>query len=128
MIHNVTERGNTRYRSFRLSNLLLGVLLCSVTAELPAMAGTEDHFSPALVKRGEQTYLINCSRCHGVRLVNPAGYTFDLRHFPPNERDRFFHSVTQGKGNMPAWGDLLKPDQIEALWAYIKTEGAKQRK
>ncbi|OGI67088.1 MAG: hypothetical protein A2W18_06735 [Candidatus Muproteobacteria bacterium RBG_16_60_9] len=71
--------------------------------------------------------MINCSRCHGVRLVNPAGYTFDLRRFPPDQRERFSQSVANGKGNMPAWGDLLKLDQIDALWAYVKTEGANQR-
>jgi hypothetical protein len=21
--------------------------------------------------------------------------------------------------NMPPWGDLLKPDDVEALWAYV---------
>jgi mono/diheme cytochrome c family protein len=27
--------------------------------------------------------------------------------------------VTKGKNSMPAWGDLLKPVEIEALWAYV---------
>jgi mono/diheme cytochrome c family protein len=27
--------------------------------------------------------------------------------------------VTNGKSQMPAWGDLLKGDDIEALWAYV---------
>lgn len=87
----------------------------------------DETFPPEMVKRGEQTYLINCSRCHGVRLVNPVGYTFDLRKFPHDQKKRFFHSVSKGKGNMPAWGDLLKTDQIEALWSYISTEGQKQQ-
>jgi len=24
---------------------------------------------------------------------------------------------------MPPWGDLLKPDEIDALWAYVATGG-----
>jgi mono/diheme cytochrome c family protein len=27
--------------------------------------------------------------------------------------------VTRGKSQMPAWGDLLKPEEVEALWAYV---------
>lgn len=110
-----------------MSNPILGVWLALAVAVLPAAAIAGDNFPPALVKKGEQLYLINCSRCHGVRLVNPVGFTFDLRQFPPDQRSRFFHSVSKGKGNMPAWGDLLTQDEIKALWAYVKTEGAKQR-
>jgi mono/diheme cytochrome c family protein len=105
----------------------IGRALLFLVVALPLGAVAGDDFPPDLVRHGEQMYLINCSRCHGVHLINPVGYTFDLRRFPPNQRERFFHSVSKGKGNMPAWGDLLKPDQIEALWAYVKTEGAKQR-
>ena len=44
---------------------------------------------------------------------------FNLRKFPPDQRDRFVSSVTRGKNQMPPWGDFFKPDQLEALWAYI---------
>jgi mono/diheme cytochrome c family protein len=27
--------------------------------------------------------------------------------------------VTYGVRAMPPWGDILKPDDIEALWAYV---------
>lgn len=50
---------------------------------------------------------------------------FDLRKFPPDEHDRFVRSVTHGKNQMPPWGDLLKSDDIEALWAYV-TMGEKK--
>jgi mono/diheme cytochrome c family protein len=49
---------------------------------------------------------------------DPEG-AFDLRKFPHDQRDRFVNSVTHGKGQMPAWGDLLKPADIEALWSYV---------
>jgi mono/diheme cytochrome c family protein len=29
--------------------------------------------------------------------------------------------VTNGKNNMPPWGDVLKPNDVEALWAYFST-------
>jgi hypothetical protein len=28
-------------------------------------------------------------------------------------------AVTNGIRNMPPWGDVLKRDEIEALWAYV---------
>src|SRR5262245_17895670 len=31
----------------------------------------------------------------------------------------FVDSVTNGKRNMPPWDDVLDPDDIEALWAYV---------
>ena len=64
---------------------------------------------------------------NGIGLVNPVGYTFDLRRFPADDRERFFHSVMKGKGNMPAWGDLLKEDQVQALWAYVQTQMKKPK-
>lgn len=57
-------------------------------------------------------------------MVNPGTVSFDLRKFPEDEKPRFLNSVTHGKNNrMPAWGDLLKTDEMEALWAYVMTRG-----
>ena len=47
----------------------------------------------------------------------PRG-SFDLRTFPPQQYTRFANSVDKGKNNMPPWGDLLQPADVEALWAY----------
>jgi mono/diheme cytochrome c family protein len=47
----------------------------------------------------------------------------DLRKFPREDRERFVSTVTRGKNQMPPWGDLLKPDEIEALWAYVAAGG-----
>jgi mono/diheme cytochrome c family protein len=43
--------------------------------------------------------------------------------FPRGERERFVNSVTRGKNQMPPWGDLLKPEEVEALWAYVAAGG-----
>ncbi len=58
-------------------------------------------------------------------MVNPGTITFDLRRFPHEDKPRFVHSVTEGKnGRMPAWGDLLSVQEIDEIWAYVKTGGA----
>ena len=36
-----------------------------------------------------------------------------------SQRERFVNSVTKGKNQMPPWGGLLKPEEIEALWLYV---------
>jgi hypothetical protein len=43
----------------------------------------------------------------------------DLRTFPRDARVRFVDSVTHGKRNMPSWDDVLKPGDVDALWAYV---------
>src|SRR5215475_5548899 len=56
--------------------------------------------------------------CHGTRMRNPQ-WAINLRDFPRNAHARFVDSVTNGKRNMPPWDDVLDPDDIEALWAYV---------
>lgn len=51
-------------------------------------------------------------------MKDPEG-SFDLRKFPSDQHERFVRSVTQGKGSMPPWGGLFKPDDIASLWAYV---------
>jgi len=69
---------------------------------------------------GAEIYARNCSPCHGARMLDPQG-AFDLRKFPRDQRERFVTSVTKGKNAMPPWGDVLKPEEIEALWLYVTT-------
>ena len=77
-----------------------------------------ESFPPQRIATGAEIFSRNCSPCHGARMQDPEG-AFDLRTFPPGEHDRFVRSVTNGKNQMPAWGDLLKGDDVEALWAYV---------
>ena len=72
------------------------------------------------VALGAEIYARNCSACHGARMLDPQG-AFDLRKFPRDQRERFVTSVTKGKNAMPPWGDVLKPEEIEALWLYVTT-------
>jgi mono/diheme cytochrome c family protein len=75
-------------------------------------------FAPEQVKRGAALYAANCESCHGVRMEGPPWAT-DLRTFPPDQSTRFVDSVANGVRNMPPWGDVLKRDEIDALWAYV---------
>lgn len=75
-------------------------------------------FPPAQIKQGADIYETRCATCHGAHMKNPP-WAIDLGTFPRDERARFIDAVTNGVRNMPPWSDVLKPDDIEALWAYL---------
>ena len=83
-----------------------------------AAAGDEPQFPPEQIKRGAALFARHCATCHGTRMRNPQ-WAIDLRDFPRNAHARFVDSVTNGKRNMPPWDDVLGPDEIESLWAYV---------
>jgi mono/diheme cytochrome c family protein len=87
---------------------------------VPASVGSarSQSFTAEQVQAGADIYERNCSPCHGPRMLD-AQSAFNLRNFPRDQHDRFVNSVTRGKNQMPPWGDMLKPDDIEALWAYV---------
>jgi mono/diheme cytochrome c family protein len=96
-----------------------GLLACvAVVAATATLAHAVDN---ALAEKGAQIYEDRCSACHGENLRNTSGgWSFDLRRLRPDEHDRFVQSVTNGKDNMPSWYGVLKPEDIDAIWAYIR--------
>lgn len=90
----------------------------SSTALLCAAAFAQNAVTPEQIKQGSEIYAVNCATCHGNRMKNPE-WAIDLATIPKDDRQRFIQSVTNGKNNMPPWGDVLKPNEIEALWAYF---------
>ena len=83
-------------------------------------------FDAKAIASGHQTYQSFCEKCHGRDMVSSGGAFFDLRTFPPTDRQRFESSVTNGKRAMPAWGNILKPTDIDELWAYVSSQGNAQ--
>jgi len=69
-------------------------------------------------EKARRYFAHHCATCHGTRMRNPQ-WAINLRDFPRNAHARFVDSVTNGKRNMPPWDDVLDPDDIEALWAYV---------
>lgn len=77
----------------------------------------------ALVKKGKAAYDQLCLKCHGKDLVNAGTGSFDLRKFPLDQKQRFYDSVNNGRGDMPAWADVLFEGELDAIWAYVATQG-----
>jgi len=76
-------------------------------------------FDPKLIAKGAEIYETRCQTCHGPRMTKPEWAPVDLRKFPRADHNRFVDTVTYGVRNMPPWDDVLKPADIEALWAYV---------
>jgi mono/diheme cytochrome c family protein len=103
------------------------VVVCTLAiSRQPLNAQDVQTYSPEQVRAGSAIYSRYCAICHGSHMEHPDEEiaAFDLRHFPHDQHDRFVNSVTSGKNAMPRWGELLKPADIEALWAYV-CEGEK---
>lgn len=94
---------------------VIGLALASADA-----GAQSPQFPPDQVARGAQLFALNCATCHGTRMRNPQ-LAIDLHTFPRDAKVRFVDSVMNGKRNMPPWDDVLKPDDLDALWAYVST-------
>ncbi|MCC6454690.1 MAG: c-type cytochrome [Caldilineaceae bacterium] len=75
-----------------------------------------------LIDRGEQVYLSNCARCHqpdggGTRSYPAlAGSPIVMDEDPAGVID----VVTHGRGQMPAFGESLPPEDIAAVISYVR--------
>jgi mono/diheme cytochrome c family protein len=99
--------------------------VCALALALSCWGAAAQPVSPEQVRKGAELYETHCQTCHGPRLANPP-WAPDLRKFPREDRARFVDTVTYGKRGMPPWDDVLKPDDVEALWAYVLSgEGKK---
>ena len=73
------------------------------------------------MQKGEKIYNTYCYTCHGEDLVN-SGQSFDLRKLKSTERARFENSVQNGKNQMPPWKGVITEQDMDFIWAYIRTK------
>jgi len=94
------------------------ILTCGLVLACASQTAGAQQFPPEQIKTGAGIYAQHCATCHGERMANPP-WAIDLATFPRDSRARFIDAVTNGVRNMPPWGDVLKTDEIAALWAYL---------
>ena len=73
------------------------------------------------IAAGAEVYAERCAACHGERL-RATGAGFDLLKLRPDERERFDKAVNDRKGQMPPWGGVLSAEEIDQLWAYLRSK------
>jgi len=105
-----------------LSAVFFGLAI-TMSSDAAAGSSPEIEVSEETVAKGKMAYRQLCAQCHGPNMVNPGTSSFDLRQFPADQFDRFKRSVIDGVGDMPAWGDMLVPGELELLWAYVSSGG-----
>lgn len=105
-------------RRARMNTLRAACLGLAMAAALP-QAGAQVAEAPASAERGRQLYNSYCARCHGLNMVAASSAFFDLRTLTPDQQERFEKAVIQGVRTMPAWGTILKPADVQALWLFV---------
>ena len=85
--------------------------------------------TPEMLARGQQRFNINCAVCHGAAgygngivtqygLVGPANFQQQrLREMPDGQ---IFNTITNGRGNMGAYGSNIAVEDRWAIIAYIR--------
>lgn len=85
--------------------------------------------SPEIIAKGEELYNLYCFACHGetgfgdgaaggALGVKPAN--FHNPAFAKQKDGTIFWKLTNGKGNMPPFKEILKEEQRWQLIAYLK--------
>src|SRR5262245_50875705 len=74
----------------------------------------------AAIEAGEQLYDEHCATCHGPKL-RATGAIPDLKQQKADGRARFDQMVLNGRGQMPAWQGIISSDELDQLWAYIRS-------
>ena len=93
---------------------------------LPAAPSFAEDAGHPLFKDGNTLFKDFCSHCHGINMINPGTSSYDLRKWPVENKKGFVSSVMKGKGDMPAWGDILFPEEVDALWVYVIMRAGKE--
>ena len=97
---------------------LVAGLLSLAQAPASAQSSTDD---PSQLAAGEAVFTTNCAGCHGVDGTG-SNTGRPLIGIAAEQPDRAVHimSVTDGKGFMPAWGDMLSAEEIDAAVSYVR--------
>lgn len=102
------------------------VAALGAAAALASSAHAQARFSADEIERGHKQFDRTCAQCHGRNMINSGTTVYDLRRFPVDQPERFFNSVSNGKGNMPSFKDALTAEQMQLLWAYVGSRGGKE--
>jgi len=96
------------------------VLVCIAVYAAAFSLGVVSAQDASQVEAGEMLYDEHCSSCHGENLRS-SGAIPDLRDLSAGDRPRFDKVVSEGKDQMPSFQGVLSAQQLDQLWAYIRS-------
>ena len=103
---------NTHNMKLTISALfLLCVLLCTTACKL------EKKDNPPVKPNGKALYLDRCTSCHGMNGKMGFGGAKDITK-TLKSLDEIIHQVTNGKGAMAPYKNILTPEEIFAVSEY----------
>ena len=108
-------RGN-KERSGMTSNALT-ILTAFALIAFCNVAAAQDQ---AQIEAGEQLYDEHCASCHGEKL-RTTGSAADLKEMRAEDRPRFDRAMMEGRGQMPSWQGVLNEEEMNQMWAYIRS-------
>lgn len=107
-------------------------LLALGTIWAPRVAGQDGAAVSAVEYEGWRQYNVHCARCHGQdALPNPVAanlLTSLAPGGPAAEQGTFTKVVISGRENrgMPAFEKQVTPEQVDAMYAYLKGRATKK--
>jgi cytochrome c oxidase subunit 2 len=97
------------------------ILAIGLTESSSASAGGAD--GVALLE-GQRTYVARCASCHGANgggNIGPAlGNGVVVENYPDIASQ--IRVISEGRGVMPAFANVLTPDEIEAVASYEREQ------
>ena len=75
---------------------------------------------------GATIYNQHCVKCHGAGGKGVENFTPDLAKV--TNRGEWLGTIKEGKGTMPGFKDSLKPAQVTAVLAHIRSFGKSGKK
>ncbi len=109
---------------------LATALICATTGcqSTPPASHAGQHLTPAQAA-GRDLFVQHCGECHEADSASgKKGPTmqgvFRKPYFPsgtPANDDRMRDVITMGRSNMPGYGRVLTPQQVDELIAYLHT-------
>jgi mono/diheme cytochrome c family protein len=107
-------------QKYPILKVITGICASAVAVMLCAPAKADEK-SAALYKQ-------KCVACHGAdgKADTPTGKTMKVRSFTGPEvakmsDDELAGAIEKGKDKMPAYGKTMKPDEIKAMVAYVRS-------
>jgi mono/diheme cytochrome c family protein len=116
-------------RPLTFSLSLLAVLTAGVAGQVE---GQEGAAVSALEHEGWRQYSVQCARCHGQDVLpNPVAANLLVSVAPGGpaaDKATFSKVVADGREarGMPAFAKTMTPEQIEAVYAYVKGRAEKR--
>lgn len=102
--------------AFAVLALAVGPELIGAKIEKPAPAGA----APATAPAGEAVFAsAGCGGCHTLAAAGASGATGPNLDDARPDAATVVTVVTDGRGGMPAFGNDLSPEEIDAVAAYV---------